>query len=250
MKNSYLKNFFNDHFKKLNLNKNDNLVLHADLSTFGIIDNKIYKIVLEILIKLIGKNGTIIMPSYDLCNKSYYIYDYKKVNENNGRLVKLFSKRSDVVKSKSLIHSHLGFGKKSSILKKSKIDKSFGKNTDFDFFVREKFKLILLGCKPSIGATILHHFEFEAKVPYRKKIVIIKNYLFKNKIKKIKYHYFARSKNYKFDIDRAFKDIVETAKSSKKIRNKFGESYSIDLKEMKNITINLFKKNINFLIKK
>ena len=74
--------------------------------------------------------------------------------------------------------------------------------------------------------------------------------MFKNKFKKIKYHYFARSKNYKFDIDRAFKDIVETAKSSKKIRNKFGESYSIDLKEMKNITINLFKKNINFLIKK
>ena len=36
------------------------------------------------------------------------------------------------VKSKSLIHSHLGL-EKSSILKKSKIDKSFGKNTDFDF---------------------------------------------------------------------------------------------------------------------
>ena len=33
-----------------------NIVLHADLSTFGIINNKIYKIVLDILIKLIGKN--------------------------------------------------------------------------------------------------------------------------------------------------------------------------------------------------
>ena len=229
MKNSNLKYFFKDHFKKLNLNKNENIVLHADLSTFGIINNKIYKIVLDILIKLIGKNGTIIMPSYDLSNKTGHIYDYKKINEKNGRLVNLFSKRLGIVKSKSLIHSHLGIGKKSSILNKSKINKSFGKNTDFDFFVKEKFKLILLGCKPSIGATILHHFEFETKVPYRKKIVIIKNYLFNNKIKKIKYHYFARTKKYKFDIDKAFMKIADLAKSSKKIRNKFGESYSIDI---------------------
>ena len=84
MKNSNLKYFFKDHFKKLNLNKNENIVLHADLSTFGIINNKIYKIVLDILIKLIGKNGTIIMPSYDLSNKTGHIYDYKKINEKNA----------------------------------------------------------------------------------------------------------------------------------------------------------------------
>ena len=44
--------------------------------------------------------------------------------------------------------------------------------------------------------------------------------------------------------------IADLAKSSKKIRNKFGESYSIDLEEMRNITINTLKKNVNFLIKK
>ena len=250
MKNFNLKSFFEDHFKKLNLKKNEHLVLHADLSTFGIIDKKIYKIVLDILIKLIGKNGTVIMPSYDLNNKKEYIYNHKKVNKNNGRLVNLFSKKSNIIKSKSLIHSHLGLGKKSFILNKSKINKSFGKNTDFDFFVKEKFKLILLGCKPSIGATILHHFEYEAKVPYRKKIIIIKNNLLNNNIKKIKYHYFARTKKYKFDLDKAFEKIANSAESSKKIKNKFGESYSIDLEEMRNITIKTFKKNVNFLIKR
>ena len=35
----------------------------------------------------------------------------KKINEKNGRLVNLFSKRLGIVKSKSLIHSHLGIGK-------------------------------------------------------------------------------------------------------------------------------------------
>ena len=78
MKNFNLKSFFEDHFKKLNLKKNEHLVLHADLSTFGIIDKKIYKIVLDILIKLIGKNGTVIMPSYDLNNKKEYIYNHKQ----------------------------------------------------------------------------------------------------------------------------------------------------------------------------
>ena len=64
--------------EKLNLKKNDHVVIHSDLSTFGIMDKKIYKVVLDVLIKLIGKNGTIIMPSYDLSNKKNYIY-YKNI---------------------------------------------------------------------------------------------------------------------------------------------------------------------------
>ena len=245
-----LKGIFKEHFEKLNLKKNEHVVIHSDLSTFGIMDKKIYKVVLDVLIKLIGKNGTIIMPSYDFNNKKNYIYNYKKVNKNNGRLVNLFSKKSNIKKSKSLIHSHLGLGKKSYILNKSKINKSFGKNTDFEFFIKEKFKLLLLGCKPSIGATIFHHFEYEAKVPYRKEITISKNYMINKNIKKIYYQYFERITKNKFELDKAFEKILDMAKSSKKVKNKFGDSYTINLREMRNITVKILKKNINFLIRK
>ena len=71
-----------------------------------------------------------------------------------------------------------------------------------------------------------------------------------NNIKRLIVQYFERITKNKFELDKAFEKILDMAKSSKKVKNKFGESYTINLKEMRNITVKILKKNINFLIRK
>ena len=76
----FKKNIVN-HFKKLKIKKNDNILVYSKLSSFGIIDRHFSKKFLDILIEYIGLNGTIIMPSYTFENKDY-IFDIKTLKHN------------------------------------------------------------------------------------------------------------------------------------------------------------------------
>ena len=54
---TFKKNIVN-HFKKLKIKKNDNILVYSKLSSFGIIDRHFSKKFLDILIEYIGLNGT------------------------------------------------------------------------------------------------------------------------------------------------------------------------------------------------
>ena len=144
MKQNDVIKYFNSNFNKLKIKKNDNIVVHSNLSTFGIYNKNLAFIVLKVLLKLISKNGTLILSDFDF---SKIRKQYSRI-ENNNSLSLVFKKKLKYIKSKSLIHSHIGFGKKSYFLNKTNMLKSFGENSDFYFFYKYNFKLILLGSYP------------------------------------------------------------------------------------------------------
>ena len=51
MKQDDVIKYLNSHFNKLKIKKNDNLVLHSNLSTFGIYNKNLPFIVLKVLLK-------------------------------------------------------------------------------------------------------------------------------------------------------------------------------------------------------
>ena len=55
MKQNDVIKYFNSHFNKLKIKKNDNIVVHSNLSTFGIYNKNLAFIVLKVLLKLISK---------------------------------------------------------------------------------------------------------------------------------------------------------------------------------------------------
>lgn len=233
------------HFNKLRIKKNDNLCIHSDLSSFGIYDKRLPKLIICILKKKIGKNGSIVMPSYNLdINKINSSTNKKIYKKTNGILSYYLKKNYNVIQSKSLLHSHIGIGKNIKFLQKTPINSSFGLSSDFNFLKKKNFKLLLLGCRPNQGATYIHQIEYIAKVPYRKKIIIQLKY----KKKKIKYHYFARvDKKIHENFDSFFKKIKKYFLS---VELKYGSSHIISIRILHDLGIFFIKKNKYTFVKK
>ena len=249
MKN--LNSHITHHLKNLNINPGDHILLYSKISSFGILKKDFAKILLKIILKYIGPNGTVVMPSYTF-EKKNYVFKLHKLQKNYSTsvLIKEFFKNKKIIRSFRPIHSHIGIGKKSYLLKR-KIDqsRSFGKNSDFDLLTKNNFKCIYLGCTPLEAGTYLIHIEYLNKVPYRKKIIIKKKIFKKNTIKIINVKYFDKPKIIEYDFDKAFFKLAKFGANIKKVKLKFGYSLSISLKDFYKYGNIMFKKNKYCLLK-
>ena len=242
-----------NHIKKLKVKKNDKIIVHADLSKFGIINKNLAVIVLRVLKRIIGKNGSIIMPMYNLDMPKNYIYDIEVISKNTNISVlsKEFFNTQKVYRSSNPLHNHIGIGRESKFLLDTNSNLSFGKNSDFHYMYRKNFKLILLGCTPQQGATYLHHLEALVGVPYRKWIKIEKKILSSNKIKKIIVNYYAvKNRNYKANFNILFDKIKNCGAKINNIKLKFGSSLSINIRELDKYSKLLLEKDAYSFVKK
>ena len=191
------------HLKYLDIKKNDNILVYSKISSFGISKKNFPKFLLSCLIERVGKDGSIVMPLYTFGKKNN-TYDKNIIYKNSmtGLLNIEFFKKKGIVRSNCPIHSHIGLGKNINFLNNSNAKYSFGNKSDFYYFYKRNFKLILLGCSPQEGATYLHHLEALKKVNYRKWIKI-KKMVYNNELNKFENTYvnfFAlKQKNVKYD---------------------------------------------------
>jgi len=243
------KQYFKKHFKKLNIKKNDNICLYAAIAPFGIYDNNLYKIIIDTLLKIIGKNGTLIMPCYNFSFDRKKIYNPIKNYNKKKDIYSFFFNNYKKYQSPSLIHRHCGVGIKANLLKKTKTNQSFGKNSDFEIFYKNKFNLLMLGCEASLGATYFHHLERLINVNYRKNIIL----KFKVKdgsksYKNINFNYYGRkTDNFEENFDVFFKSL----KLKKNIVNiKYGSSCYVPIDSLHKASMLVLKKNKSALIKK
>ena len=98
------------------------------------------------------------------------------------------------------IHSYLCFNSDIDINNFNNL--SFGQNSIFDYFCKNKMTWVNLGADNNAGFTIFHHAEDLANVNYRKRISFKRKiYLKKNKIININYFYYSRKKKIEYDFD-------------------------------------------------
>jgi aminoglycoside N3'-acetyltransferase len=244
-----IKKIIENHLKNLKISSGDNIVVHADITKFGIYSEQLPKIIIKKILTLIGKNGNLAMPLYNIGIKNKIKYNlstyYSK--KNNSILSIFFFKKYKPKRSSSIIHSHIIKGP----LEKNFINRiaynSFGKNSDFEFFKNNNFKLLLLGCEPDQGCTYIHHIEEKTKVPYRYKIKL--NFQLTNSIKnKIQIYYYARKKNIKTN----FNLILKNKNLRKKIiidKLKFGFSYMINIEDLDYYIYNALQSNRKLFLK-
>ena len=85
-------------FKELNIKKNDNIFLHSNSTRILQYDKtkkskkKLFKLFFNLLIKKIGPNGTLVVPTYnyDFAKNKTFFYD--KANSQVGELSNFFLK--------------------------------------------------------------------------------------------------------------------------------------------------------------
>lgn len=251
--NKTTRKYFFDHFKKLKIQKGDNILVYSDLSKFGIIKKELPKEILSSLKSFVGIKGTIVMPFYNFDKKKKFIFDEKKFvySSSIGSLNKEFSKQKKIIRSNCIIHNHIGLGPSAHILKYSSENSSFGKNSDFELLKNYNFKLLMLACEPMQGATYLHHLEAINSVPYRKWITL-KRSKFENGTKKtvkIKY-YTKKSNNYLADFNRVFINIKKDTSFLIEQSVKYGKSYIIRIKDLDKIGLSYLKKNKYSFVKR
>lgn len=213
---------------KCGIKKGDTLLIHGDAgATYQIKSKSKDKINLffDVLIKYLGEQGNILIPTftYSVCKSKKF--DIKKNISETGLFSETFRKRKLVKRTNHPIFSFAIFGKKFNHFNKASISTCFGKNSIFSFFLKDKVKIICLGCSLD-RITFTHHVEEIHKVSYRYN-KIFKIYL-KEQKKIINTNYFVRKLNKKSRID--LKYLYEYLKQKKRIKESdFGRYRLISL---------------------
>ncbi|MCV3394313.1 AAC(3) family N-acetyltransferase [Campylobacter sp. IFREMER_LSEM_CL908] len=155
-------------FKKLGIKKGDILCVHSELMKFGIPllpRNEFLQTILDCFFEVIGKEGTLIMPTftYSFCKNE--VYDNLNSKSTVGVLTEYFRKWGGVKRTNDPIFSFAIKGAKEELFLKDTTS-CFGENCVYEILAKENGKLLLFGSKIA-GYTFSHFIEEKAHVPYR-----------------------------------------------------------------------------------
>ena len=242
--NIYLKSLFNS----LNIKKNDNIVLHSNIAGLyqfeGKIQKKHYIFFLNFILNFIGKNGTLLVPTYNYDFTKGIPYNRKKTNSQVGAFGNALIKKYFKLRTFDPIFSHLVFGKLKKEIFSCKHDEAFGEKSVFAKLKKKNFKIICFCCSTN-NITYLHYLEKKFNVKYRF------NKIFKviDKKKKLQISkYYVGKKNYNYSLKE--KNILNILNNKEFRQASFGrfKSYSVTVNYLFNkIKDRIHKKN-NYLI--
>ncbi len=241
---------FEDYFRNIGIKKNDNVLVSSNLLKIFIQKKK--KIInfnpneiLDALISIVGKSGTILIPTYnwDFCRGLGF--HYKKTPSNSGSLGNYALKRKDFERTKNPIYSFAVFGKKKRYLTNLKHSSCFDLKSPFGFLIKNKGKNIFIGIDNIYidAFTFMHVAEQEIGVNYRFLKTFSGNYIHKNvKLKNAKFTMYVRRLDQK---TRRLNPKIKKKLLAKKayIEKKFGFIQFINIKM--NVAHKIIKNDLN-----
>lgn len=178
--------YYYDIADKLNIEKGETIIISSNLSLLLYQTSKQgisfdFNRLIDSFIEKIGPNGNILLPAYnwDFCSKK--IFDYNNTLSTTGALANEAMKRSDFIRSKHPVNSHVIYGKDRDKLLETDYISSYGKESIFTELYKYNVKYVFLGVNLT-AFTYLHHFEQELGVPYRYLKYFTGNYIDKNNI--------------------------------------------------------------------
>ena len=209
--------------KSFKIKLGDNIIIHsnsAGLFQYSLNMNKnIIDVYLKTILKKIGKNGTLLIPTYNYSSTKKKTYSINNKSEvgiiSNFLLTKNIKNRT-----KEPIFSHLVFGNLKKIFMEADINECFGENSSFDLMIQNKFKIICFCCSPN-NMTFLHYIEKKCLVNYRyEKIFFFKSIINnKKKIMSLKYFVGKKSLDYAIKNKNLLKLVNQGFIQEKKFKN-------------------------------
>ena len=239
-------------FDRLKIKKNDSIILHSNFAGVyqyeKFFSNKLYDHFLKFLLKRIGRNGTLLIPTYNYKFTKGIVYDRKKSNSEVGSFGNYLIKQNSKYRTYEPVFNHLVFGKKRKLIFNCNTDESFGNNSVFSIMEKYNFKILCFCCSPS-NMTLIHYIEKKMNVKYRYDKYFVGYIKNKNKRRKItlKYHVGKKQKNYKLKD----KKILNLIDNKNFIETRYGRfnCYCVKAKYLVHILMNKLKNKNNYLIK-
>ena len=221
-------------YKALGIKTNDKVLLcFSSLKIFYLLKNKnylkddyfnqllnnVFQNAIDNLLELIGKNGTILVPTYnwDFCKGK--TYDLYKTPSSVGSIGNYVLSRGDFRRTRNPIYSFAVIGKDQNKVCKLSPKSCFGLNSPFEYLIKNKAKNLFVGFDDYREA---FHFPYVAEekagVDYR----YIKTFSAKYKIKDKTYNNFKTMMNVrkidlnlKTKVDNSLKTILKKNKAYK-----------------------------------
>ena len=245
--------------KKLKINKTKNIFITSNLSILGKLNinkDKLLKIILECLIKTMGKNYSIFAPSstMNLCNTNK-IFDVDKTESYKmGPLSEFLRCNKKSVRSLHPFWSVICVGKNSKLLKKVSAH-AYGVGSPWSIMLNLDTIQLNLGIHPSKAISLIHHIETLVGVPYRFNKEFNQKVKMKNKIIRKKFYmssiYLNKNINKKKKLNEHFFNKMKNLNFLNYEKHKCGlEMWSFKMKDFYNITLEFFIKDMYTYLEK
>lgn len=240
---------------KVGLKKGQTIFLCPEIYKFGEINNvnnkvDYFKIFLGIILKMVGRNGTVVMNTYTFNTLRYNEkFIYEKTNVTSGKIAEYFLKMKGVVRSNHPAFSVAAIGKfKKKICSNNSLN-NYGLGSPYSNFSKLNGKVLNLGQNFYLNP-FLHLAEFNAGVSYCynkfTNIIYQKN-------KKILKKYFSSFVRYKhLDVKYDFKKLKKALNKEKIINQESlgsGKIYLYGVNDFCKIVNEGLKKDQNYLLK-
>ncbi|RAZ57496.1 AAC(3) family N-acetyltransferase [Campylobacter hyointestinalis] len=162
------KSDFLDALEQIGIKSGDAVCVHTELFTLGkplLAKDEFLRVLLHCFYEVIGKNGTLIMPTFTYSFCKNQIYDKLNSRSTMGVLTEFFRYQNGVVRTNDPIFSFaINGANKDAFLSDTK--SCFGKNSVYDVLKKMEGKIVLLG-NQKLGYTFTHYIEEQAEVSYR-----------------------------------------------------------------------------------
>ena len=156
--------------KEIGLKEADSIFIHSNLGFFGRLQNidssgdycKIFK---DAIFDVIGKNGTLVVPTftYSFCNNENF--DLQNSPSICGMFTEWIRTNTKCIRSEDANYSIAAIGAKDDFFTKNPPSHSFGENSFWERFMIENGKFCNFNFDPA--STFVHYVEKSLQVPYR-----------------------------------------------------------------------------------
>jgi aminoglycoside 3-N-acetyltransferase len=156
--------------RNLKIEQGDIIFVHSDISNFGKLATNDRTYLLESIIlalkEIVGKEGTIIMPTFTYSFDKEEPFDILNSKSSVGTLTEFFRKQKNVIRTNHPSHSAAIFGNDKEFFLDIGKD-TFGDDSIFGKVLSKQGKFVFLGTPLSKSCTFIHSIEQKHGVPYR-----------------------------------------------------------------------------------
>ncbi len=240
-----------DHlFDKCGIKSGDKILVSSDILKILIFFKKNKKkfnasAFIKKLKKRVGKNGTILFPTYnwDFCNGADF--NFKKTISKTGSLSNFALKERTFKRSLNPIYSFAVWGKDQDYICNLEHQSCFDLNSPFGYLIENNGKCLFIGMDYKDGFTFVHVAEEAVGVNFRYFKEFSGNCIVGNRKKFLKYKMYVRDKdsNYITGISDKLDNILIKKKAYKKIILNEINLGVIDIKKTYNTMVEDLKKD-------
>lgn len=156
--------------KEVGLVNGDKIFIHSNLGFFGKLKDSsssedYYKKFKNAITEIIGKSGTMIVPTFSYSFTNNDIFDPNKTPSACGIFSEMVRKDPEAIRSLDPNFSISAIGSDAKFFTENSPDHSFGPNSFWDRFLKKNGKICNFNFDS--GSTFFHYVEKTLNVPYR-----------------------------------------------------------------------------------